>query len=97
MFSFSAITCESLDSFANGVITYRTDRTSPFDFGTTATYSCNEGYYLEGEDVRTCVEDVSGLNGIWSGSTPRCTGRYSIRSVSIGDYFFNKLNYNPIS
>ena len=71
----SAITCESLGSFGNGVITYRTDRMSPFDFGTTATYSCNEGYYLEGEDVRTCVEDVSRLNGIWSDSTPRCAGR----------------------
>ena len=53
------------------------DRTSPFDFGTTATYSCNEGYYLQGEDVRTCVEDGSGVNGIWSGSTPRCAGRYT--------------------
>ena len=71
----SAITCESLGSFANGAIAYRTDRTSPFDFGTTATYSCNRGYYLEGEDVRTCVEDESGLNGIWSGLTPRCAGR----------------------
>ena len=76
MYLNSAITCESLGSFANGVITYRTDRTSPFDSGTTATYSCYEGYYLEGEDVRTCVEDVSGVNGIWSGSTPRCAGKY---------------------
>ena len=71
-----AITCDSLSSFANGVITYRFDRTSPFDFGTTATYSCNEGYYLEGEDVRTCVVDVSGVNGSWTGLTPRCVGRY---------------------
>ena len=77
----SDITCETLGSFVNGIITYRTDRTSPFDFGTTATYSCNEGYYLVGEDVRTCVEDVSGVNGIWSGSTPRCAGRYIRRSV----------------
>ena len=77
----SAITCDSLGSFANGVITYRADRTSPFDLGTTATYSCNKGYYLEGEDVRTCVEDGSGVNGIWSGSTPRCAGRYIYREI----------------
>ena len=62
------ITCLFLDPIPNGEITY-SPNISPFDVGTTATYSCNTGFYLDGNSARTC----SG-SGTWDGSTPRCLG-----------------------
>ena len=70
----SAITCTSLSQVNNGLVTYSPDTTSPFSFGTTATYSCNEGFFLQGGRTQTCVGDGSGLNGVWSGSAPVCSG-----------------------
>ena len=35
--------------------------------GATATYSCNVGFMLEGNLLRTCQDD-----GTWSGSEPFC-------------------------
>ena len=64
------MTCSSLDLIDNGVITYGSDITDPFDFGTTATYSCNDGFVLEGTQVRNCV-----LDGIWDGAAPLCRGK----------------------
>ena len=34
----------------------------------TATYNCNDGYSLEGDDSRNCL-----IDGSWSGSEPNCT------------------------
>ena len=34
---------------------------------TTVTYTCNQGYTLQGANRRTCM-----ANGEWSGSTPTC-------------------------
>ena len=35
----------------------------------TAMYTCNQGYNLVGEEVRTCQ-----ANGVWDGTEPACTG-----------------------
>ncbi len=40
-------------------------------FGSTATYTCTEGYTLTGEATRTCQS-----NGMWSGSEPTCTRKF---------------------
>ena len=43
---------------------------------TTATYSCDPGYALVGQTIRTC-EDRSGgtvITGSWSGTPPHCQG-----------------------
>ncbi len=79
----AAITCVSLTLIPNGVITYAPDTSSPYDFGTNATYSCNDGFFLEGEGVRTCFGDGSNVNGDWNGSVPQCTGMLSFRSVGL--------------
>ena len=70
----SAITCTSLSLLNNGVLSYNPDTMTPFDFGTTASYSCNEGFFLVGNTNQTCGGDGSGVNGIWSGSAPVCSG-----------------------
>ena len=36
----------------------------------TATYSCNIGFTLNGDQTRTC-----GSDGSWSGSEPSCQGK----------------------
>ena len=81
--SFAAYTCSLLPSILNGVINYSPDTTSPFDFGTTATYSCNEGFYLSVVSSRTCTG--SGLSGFWDGMEPQCLGRIALAYI-----FFNK-------
>ena len=37
--------------------------------GATATYSCNNGFFLQGVDRRVCT-----TGGVWSGSAPTCQG-----------------------
>ena len=51
------------------------DGMAPYDHGATATYSCNEGYYLNGVSTRTCG-DGTGTMGSWSGSAPSCDGKF---------------------
>ena len=61
----TAVECGTLTNPTNGQVTY-TGRTT---FGQTATYSCNRGYNLVGDNTRTCQ-----ANGVWSGSIPICQG-----------------------
>ena len=42
-------------------------------FGSRVTYTCNQGYYLQGDNRRTCM-----ANGQWSGVTTRCTRKQYI-------------------
>lgn len=72
--SHLVITCGSLTVISNGRLTYTPDTTVPFDYGTNATFSCDSGYFLEGDVVRTCIGDGSDANGNWNGMTPQCTG-----------------------
>ena len=72
----AAIECEPLPPISEGSITYADDTTPNFDLGTTATYECNEGYFLNvsaGNRVRTCVDD-DGMDavGIFDGEAPTC-------------------------
>ena len=74
---FAAITvpangCPHIPDPENGNIDFVVDTTAPFEVGTTATYSCDQGFSLdEGDIVRTCEEnDLTS----WSGSAPSCVG-----------------------
>ena len=40
--------------------------------GTVATYTCNEGFDLVGDDVRVCEAVGNGVMGMFSGSSPIC-------------------------
>ena len=61
----SEIDCGPLGDPANGEVSL-----SSIMINSVATYSCNTGYTLTGDDMRTCLE-----TGLWSGSEPICTGR----------------------
>ncbi len=65
------MTCLSLSAINNGLIVY-SSAGSPYAYGTTATYLCNEGLFLEGNAMRTCGGDVT--IGSWDGTNPVCSG-----------------------
>ena len=54
--------CGTLTNPENGQVNF-TDTT----LGADATYTCDEGFPLEGVDTRTCEAD-----GEWSDSEPKC-------------------------
>ena len=57
--------CGTLTDPANGQV----NNTAGTTFGQTATYTCDIGYNLVGENTRICQAD-----GIWSGIDPLCQG-----------------------
>ncbi len=67
------IVCPPLPAITNGMISYSPDVTSDYDLGTKATYTCEAGFYFEGNEVRTCMDD-DGMDaiGMWSGQEPNC-------------------------
>ena len=65
--------CGGLSDPANGQATLA-GRTS----GSTATYTCNNGYQLMGRQTRTCQN-----TGMWSGMAPTCTRKKNSRMIAI--------------
>ena len=66
-------TCPDLADPANGVVTYSltsgSSNTRPI--GTVANFTCNAGYYLQGDGSRVCQN-----NGTWNElATPICKGK----------------------
>ena len=68
----TAVDCGNLTHPANGSVNHTAGTT----FGQTATYSCNTGYYLVGDSIRTCqaTGNWSGSEPTWSVSIPTCQG-----------------------
>ena len=64
MISFTAVVdCDTLPDPENGTVS------NPFTtFGSVATYSCVEGFSLDGPAERTCTSMEQ-----WSGEAPLCT------------------------
>ena len=64
LFLATAVDCGNLTAPANGSVSHIAGT-----FGQTATYSCNTGYNMVGNNTRTCQAE-----GNWSGNTPACQG-----------------------
>ena len=56
------------------MISYSPDITALFDFGTAAVYTCNAGFFLEGNMMRSCGGSEASIVGAWDGTDPRCSG-----------------------
>jgi CUB/sushi domain-containing protein len=59
------VRCRELPPLAGG----HTQVTNERMFPSVASFSCSEGYALEGESKRTCT-----FSGVWKGSHPSCLG-----------------------
>ena len=80
LITYTAIECPPLPTITNGMISYSPDVTPDYDLGTEATYTCEAGFYLEGNEVRVCMDD-DGMDAIggWSGREPSCVRKlYSV-------------------
>ena len=67
--------CPDLSDPSNGNIIYVNDTRAPFELGTQAMYTCDEGFVLAGNDVaRVCMaNEIS--EGVWSGEALACQGK----------------------
>lgn len=70
-----AILCEILSKPANGEVTW-----NGLNTGSMATYTCESGFNLAGNQTRTCQS-----SGLWSGRTPKCTCAQKCKS-EVGVY-----------
>ena len=61
----AVIDCGALESPVHGQVKARETK-----FHSVATYSCNVGFVLTGDEIRICIE-----TGHWSGSAPACTSK----------------------
>ena len=86
--------CPALPDFTNGVISYSTGGPDEFPDSTIATYSCNEGYFLEGEPDRTCRVPAGTLDGTYDGEEPYCVRKSQSKSLFIA--FTSAIQYNVI-
>ena len=92
----TVVDCSTLTNPANGQVSHTAGTT----FGQNATYSCNTGYNLVGDNTRTCQ-----ANGMWSGSVPTCQSmlyrksgnfrsRLRLRKLISRNNFYNEFSYN---
>lgn len=61
--------CGDLEDPENG----RVNTSTGTIVGSEAVYTCNEGYDLDGVEVRVCTSD-----GTWSDEEPTCVGKLNI-------------------
>ena len=64
LYFLTVVDCGALINPANGLVSH-----TGTTFGQTATYSCNTGYNLVGDNTRTCQ-----ATRMWTGSVPTCQG-----------------------
>ena len=65
-----ALDCGSVNSISDGHVSF-----NETTLGNTASYSCNQGYVLEGSVSRLCQPVVVG----WSGQEPTCKSKSDYR------------------
>ena len=62
-------------TITNGILIYNQPGEDQTLAGATVTYTCNTGYTLSGNSMRTCQ-----ASGAWSGTAPTCNGEYMWQS-----------------
>ena len=67
-YTHTVIHCSSLTDPDNGTVSL-----SGTTYNSVSTYSCDSGYVLMGDDMRTCSD-----TGLWSGNQPTCTGNIDV-------------------
>ena len=67
---YTGTMCPIKQELLNGVVTV-----SGIRLGSTAHYTCNDGYTLVGPATRECL-----ISGTWSGYTPVCLANNTSRS-----------------
>ena len=72
--SFTVMECADLSPPENGDIML-----TGTTVGSTASYKCKEGYVLDGDGIRTCMN-----NETWSGNPPLCKTYSSPDEIAIG-------------
>ena len=81
----AVVDCLNLTSPSNGQVSLTTTT-----FGSVATYSCEEGYLLEGFPMRECQ-----ANGNWSEEEPVCASKLlyvvHVCHAIINEHFFDSL------
>ena len=76
----AAIMCTDLPAPADGRVTY-TDTTSPYDFGTVATYVCDSGFGISGGNrTRACGGLDLSTVGTWNGIAATCDCEFTLHS-----------------
>ena len=75
------VRCRDLTAPANGNVDQPGNTVE-----TVATYTCNDGYTLKGEESRTCRE-----SGQWSGEAPTCVRKWI--SIDIRLVFINFIGH----
>ena len=83
----AVVDCGSLGNPGNGEVSVSSGTT----YNSTATYSCNAGYTLTGDDVTTCQ-----TSGVWSGSEPTCTGKDTSAILLLRDMILNIAQRVPL-
>ena len=78
--SYTVIDCGGLTEPDDGQITFTSGVVATIATGlnVVATYTCSEGYRLDGDAVRTCQ-----ANGQWDGAEPSCTCEYIMNNLYV--------------
>lgn len=71
MIIFTVDVCPVLTIPAHGMVT-TTDGVTTYN--SMATYTCNTGYNLNGDAMRTCGAGMGGV-GVWTGSDSTCISK----------------------
>jgi len=71
----AVVQCPALDEMSNGLIDYSENSTDSFRFGAIASYSCQEGFAVVGNNRLTCSVNGTSTLGIWDSTPPVCSGR----------------------
>ena len=72
-FSIVAVRCRRLSNPSDGSVSL-----SGTTAGSTATYSCDDGFTLQGRSTRTCQ-----TNSQWSGSAPTCERKQDVANLAL--------------